>query len=171
MVKERKNSEFSLLLSAAVRTAHVDNDSIDALAPEVARFVDKEFHLMTDQLPSYKRIGLRYASHQSVNHSIKEYARGEVHSNTAESFGALVERNKQGIFHFWSPKHLNRYLHELAFRWNHRVPLLKRNRKGKLKLVMSPMPVMAMLRSLLSSAAGKQLRRSTNRGILCLETN
>ncbi len=81
---------------------------------------------MTDQLPSYKRIGLRYASHQSVNHSIKEYARGEVHSNTAESFGAIVERAKQGIFHFWSSKHLNRYLHELTFRWNHRDPKLKR---------------------------------------------
>ena len=126
---------------------------------------------MTDQLQSYKRIGLRYASHQSVNHSIKEYARGEVHSNTAESFGAIVERAKQGIFHFWSPKHLNRYLHELAFRWNHREPKLKRNRKGKLKLVMKPMPVMTLLRSLLSSAAGKQLRRSANGGILCLETN
>ncbi len=126
---------------------------------------------MTDQLPSYKRIGLRYASHQSVHHGIKEYARGEVHNNTAESFGALVERAKQGIFHFWSPKHLNRYLHELAFRWNHREPKLKRTRKGKLKLVMKPMPVMAVLRSLLSSAAGKQLRRSVNGGIICLETN
>lgn len=124
---------------------------------------------MTDQLPSYKRIGSRYASHQSVNHGRKEYARGEVHNNTAESFGSLVERAKQGVFHFWSSNHLNRYLHELAFRWNHREPELKTTRKGTLKLVMKPMPVMTMLRSLISSAAGKQLRRSANGGIICLD--
>jgi len=135
----------------------------------VTQFVDKDAHLMTDQLPSYKRIGLQYASHQSVNHSLKEYARGDAHNNTAESFGALVERAKQGVYHFWSSNHLNRYLHELAFRWNHREPELKRTRKGTLKLVMKPMPMMTMLRSLISSAPGKQLRRSSNGGIICLD--
>ena len=106
---------------------------------------------MTDQLRSYKCIGLQYASHQSVNHSNKEYARGDVHNNTAESFGAIVERAKQGVFHFWSPKHLERYLHEMAFRWNHREPELRRTRKGDLKLIMKPMPAIAMLRSLISA--------------------
>jgi hypothetical protein len=154
-----------------VRTAPIDNDSIANLAPMVSRFVDKGSHLMTDQLQAYTNIGLYYASHQSVNHGNKEYARGDVHNSTAESFNAIVERAKQGVFHFWSKEHLNRYLHEFGFRWNHREPKIKKTRKGKLKLVMKPLPVMVMIRSLISAASGKQIRRSPNGGITCLTTN
>ena len=149
----------------AVRTALVENDSINVLSPVIHRFVGKNSHLMTDQLHAYKKIGRRYASHQYVNHRNKEYARGEVHNNTAESFNAIVERAKYGVFHFWSKDHLKRYLHEFEFRWNHRVPKLKKTKKGKLKLVMEQMPVISMIRSLLSKAAGKQVRRTANGGI------
>lgn len=152
-----------------MRTAPIENDSIAELTPMVHRFVDKDAHLMTDQLQAYRQIGLGYASHQTVNHSKKEYARGEVHNNTAESFSALVERAKHGVFHYWSPEHLKRYLNEIEFRWNHREAELKKTRRGELKLVMKPMPVMAMLRSLLSAAPGQQVRRSTNGGIICLD--
>ena len=154
----------------AVRTAPVENDSIAALSPVIHQFVDKNSHLMTDQLNSYTSIGQNFASHQSVNHGNKEYARGEVHNNTAESFSALVERAKQGVFHFWSKDHLKRYLHEFEFRWNHREPKFKKTKKGNLKLVMVPMPVLSMIRSLLSSAFGKQIRRSANGGIICLNS-
>ena len=153
-----------------MRTAPIENDSIASLLPVMKRFVDKNSHLMTDQLNSYKSIGKQYASHQFVNHRDKEYARGDVHNNTAESFNAIVERAKQGVFHYWSKVHLQRYLHEFEFRWNHRKPKLKKTRKGKLKLVMVPIPVISMLRSLLSSAFGTQVRRSSNGGIVCLDS-
>ncbi|CAB1083331.1 ISSpo8, transposase, partial [Olavius algarvensis Delta 1 endosymbiont] len=55
----------------------------------------------------------------SVNHSAKEYARGDVHNNTAESFNSTLERAKQGVFHYMSSKHLPRYLNEIGFRWDH----------------------------------------------------
>ena len=118
--------------SGPVRTAMVESDSIMNLLPVVHQFVDRKSYLMTDQLKAYKQIGLKYASHQSVNHSIREYARGEVHNNTAESFSALIER----AIHYWSKKHMQRYLHEIGFRWNHRIPKLKKARKGKIKIVM-----------------------------------
>lgn len=152
-----------------MRTAHIGSDSIAELTPMVHKFVGKNAHLMTDQLHAYKHIGIQYASHQAVNHSKKEYARGNVHNNTAESFSATIERTKQGVFHYWSPDHLKRYLHEIAFRWNHREPKLKKTRDGQLKIVMKPLPVMTVLRSLLSSAPGRQIRRSANGGILCLD--
>ena len=91
---------------------------------------------MTDQFSTYKTIGLQFASHQSVNHGIYEYARGEVHNNTAESFSAIVERAKQGVFHYWSKDHMQRYLHEVEFRWNHRVAKLKKTKKGTIKIAM-----------------------------------
>jgi hypothetical protein len=47
-------------------------------------------------------------AHDWFNHSHKEYARGDIHNNTAESFSAILERAKQGVFHYLSKKHLSR---------------------------------------------------------------
>ncbi|WP_076750437.1 transposase [Desulfatitalea tepidiphila] len=57
-----------------------------------------------------------FAAQDWVNHSQKEYVRGEAHNNTAESFNANLERAKLGVFHYMSKKHLARYLHEVCFR-------------------------------------------------------
>jgi hypothetical protein len=148
-----------------VRATTVASDKIAELFPQVNRFVDKSSHLMTDENHSYRSIDNQFTAHDWVNHSKKEYARGDIHNNTAESFSAILERAKQGVFHYLSSKHLNRYLHEIGFRWDHRIPELKLTKKGDLKLIMKPMPVKRMLRSLLSQATGRQLRRSPNGGI------
>ena len=153
-----------------VRATAVVSDQIAEISPQLDRFVDKQAHLMTDENHSYQSIGRKYAAHDWVNHSQKEYARDDIHNNTAESFSAILERAKQGVFHYMSTEHLRRYLNEIGFRWDHRLPELKLTKKGELKIVMKPMPVIQKLRSLLFRAQGRQLRRSVNGGILCLET-
>ena len=155
-----------------VRAVPVKSDKLDDLLPHIIRFVDKRSHLMTDQLQSYRTAGKSFAAHDWVNHGQKEFVRGDAHNNTAESFNANLERAKLGVFHYMSRKHLARYLHEVCFRWNHRIPELKKDKKGELKIVMKPMPVMEKLRSLLSKASGRQIRRTRNGGImnLCFAT-
>jgi len=153
-----------------VRSAPVASDSIANLWPEIERFVDKRAHLKTDELHAYKAIGRQYASHQWVNHLDKEYSRGDTHNNTAESFNAMLERAKYGVFHYLSKKHLSGYLHEVGFRWNQREQKLKVTQKGKFKIVMKRLPALTMLKSLLTNAPGRQLRRSVNGGIFCIET-
>lgn len=149
-----------------VRAAPIESDKASEIAPLVESMVQKDTRLMTDQNPVYDHIAEPYAGHFSVNHSQKEYARGEVHNNTAESFNAILERAKQGVFHYMSEYHLHRYLHEIGFRWDHRIPEEKVTKKGKTKTVMMPMPVIDMLRSLISRAFGRQLRRTENGGII-----
>ena len=117
----------------AVRSALVDSDSVAELGPWVERFAQKEAHLMTDENQAYLQIGKHFAGHSSVNHSAKEYARGDVHNNTAESFNSTLERAKQGVFHYMSSKHLPRYLNEIGFRWDHRIPTKKKTKKGTKK--------------------------------------
>lgn len=153
--------------SGPVRAAPVESDKLVDLLPLVKNFVGKNAHLMTDQLHAYRAIGKLYAAHDWVNHSEKEFVRGETHNNTAESFNAILERMKQGVFHYLSKKHLFRYLNEVGFRWNHRTPELKLTLKGKIKIVMKHMPVMTKLRSLLSNSSGRLLRRTVNGGITC----
>ena len=65
---------------------------------------------------------------------------------------------------------MKRYLDEVEFRWNHPVPNLKKKRKDTIKIVMVQMPSIKMLKALLSSALGKQVRRSANGGIICLNS-
>jgi len=124
---------------------------------------------MTDQHHSFSNIGKTYADHSTVNHLRKEYAHGDVHTNTAESFSALLERAKLGIFHYMSNKHLSRYLNEIGFRWDHRIPVTKITKDGEKKTYMKPMPFMDRLLSPLSRCAGRQVRRTYNSGLISLK--
>lgn len=141
-----------------VRAELIDSASIEDIRPHVERHVDKDSYLMTDQNPAYRSVAAKYAGHSYVNHSDDEFARGEVHNNTAESFNAQLERTKQGVFHWLSKDHMKRYINEIAFRWNHRLP--EKNRKGK--IVMKPMPVLTLLESLLGCAVWRGIRRTPN---------
>ena len=58
--------------------------------------------------------------HYTVNHSIKEYARNGVHTNTIEGFWAILKRGIKGQFHHISIKYLNKYLDEFCYRYNMR---------------------------------------------------
>ena len=69
----------------------------------------------TDAAPDYR--GLPY-QHEAVNHSVKEYVRGQAHTNGIESFWAMLKRAHKGTFHKLSPKHLHRYVNEFAGKHN-----------------------------------------------------
>jgi len=146
----------------------IGSDRISDLQPAVQSVVHKSAHLMTDHNTAYQHIGAQFASHCWVNHSEREYARGDVHNNTAESFSSLLERAKFGVFHFFSKKHLQRYLHEIGFRWNNRIPVTKKTSMGKEKIIMKSLPVIDMLRAVLQNAFGRQLRRTQKGGFYVL---
>jgi hypothetical protein len=55
-----------------------------------------------------------------VNHSAKEWVRGDVHTGTIDGYWGLLKRGVIGSFHQVSIKHLHRYLSEFQFRWNNR---------------------------------------------------
>ena len=66
------------------------------------------------------RIGRQFASHGTVNHGAREYARGCNHVNTAEGYHSNLKRAIDGTFHHVSTKHLGRYLDEFNFKYNSR---------------------------------------------------
>lgn len=144
------------------RAQVIENDSFSVIAPLVERHVDRDSYLMTDQHRVYQKLGSNYAGHSYVNHGYQEYARGEVHNNTAESFNAILERAKQGVFHWLSRKHLQRYVNEAVFRWNHRQPVEKKN--GKVAFL--TLPFLEQLWSLLNNVIWRQVRRSLLGGIV-----
>lgn len=57
--------------------------------------------------------------HKTINHT-REYAHGDVHTNTVESAFSLLKRGILGTWHKVSAKHLPAYLDEMCFRFNNR---------------------------------------------------
>lgn len=82
--------------------------------------VCKSAHLMTDEHSGYVPAGKLQASHGFTKHSKKQYVDGDTHSNTVESSFSLLKRGLIGTFHHVGEQHLQRYVTEFDFRWNHR---------------------------------------------------
>ncbi len=61
--------------------------------------------------------------HKTVKHTAGEYVRGDVTTNTVESYFSVFKRGMRGIYQHCSEKHLHRYLAEFDFRYNNRVRL------------------------------------------------
>lgn len=76
--------------------------------------------IITDEHPAYPGIADADTIHETVNHSDKEYVRGDIHTNTIEGAFGLFKRSIVGSFHQISVKHLDRYLDEFEFRFNNR---------------------------------------------------
>jgi transposase-like protein len=84
------------------------------------KYIDRDARIMTDGLPLYPGVILQFRSHEVVNHAAGEYARGDVNTNTVESYFALLKRGIIGTFHHVSEQHLDKYVGEFAFRWDFR---------------------------------------------------
>jgi len=104
-----------------VRSFKVDRVNSNTIQDVLFRNVDRKSDLLTDDAVYYKPIGPEYASHQSVNHSRKEYARGfGIHVNTLEGYFSIFKRGMKGVYQHCDEKHLQRYLCEFDFRFNNR---------------------------------------------------
>ncbi len=79
----------------------------NAVGRVVAANVAKEARLMTDQATHYLPIGREMASHESVNHSKEEYARGDVTTNHAEGCFSVFKRGMRGVYQHCKEKHLH----------------------------------------------------------------
>ncbi|MHB8648511.1 MAG: IS1595 family transposase, partial [Thermomicrobiales bacterium] len=86
----------------------------------------KTTRLMTDESHLYDSVGRKFVSHETVNHSKKEYARIDdvtgrvISTNAAEGLFGNLKRQINGTHHSTSKKHLPRYLEEYDYKYNTR---------------------------------------------------
>ena len=106
-----------------VRSFSVPNAHAEVVVKIVRDNIDRETRLHTDESKLYIRVGKEFASHETVNHAAKEYVRGDVTTNTVESYFSLFKRGMRGVYQHCSEKHLHRYLAEFDFRYNYRASL------------------------------------------------
>jgi transposase-like protein len=106
-----------------VRSFHPANADGESVAAIVRENIARETRLQTDESRLYTKVGAEFAAHETVNHSAKEYARGDVTTNTVEGYFSIFKRGMKGVYQHCGEKHLHRYLAEYDFRFNHRVKL------------------------------------------------
>jgi transposase-like protein len=117
-----KEAVFSLVeRGGKVRSHHVANVTSKTLRPILEEQIDADATVYSDN--GGARLAAEFAKHGMVNHSIGEYVRGDVHSNTVEGYFSILKRGINGTYHHVSQKHLKRYLGEFDFRYNERAGL------------------------------------------------
>ena len=99
-----------------VSAGMIDGTSQKEVHTFIAENVTANSTIYSDGHSSY--LGLKGYGHDSVNHSVGQYVKGDCHTNGIESFWALLKRGHYGIFHYMSAKHIHRYIAEFEARWN-----------------------------------------------------
>jgi len=108
----QRGGEVRTRIIPTVNAANIHGMLRDYVAPSA--------RIMTDKEGSYVGIGKHFVSHESVDHGRREYARGDVTTNTIEGFFARVRRGLNGVYHSVSREHLHRYMSHFEFAHNTR---------------------------------------------------
>ena len=107
--------------NGSIRLERIPDTKRQTLHDFIARTVKDEAEaIYTDELASYLGIEDHNTRHETVNHSIEEWAVGDVHTNSIEGVWSLFKRSIIGAFHKVSAKHIDRYLDELEWRFSNR---------------------------------------------------
>lgn len=123
--KKGRGTKKIPVVSLVERGGRVRSRTVSKVTGQTLRQVmDEHLHpsanIITDELQAYRAPGMRYASHSTVAHGKKEYARGDVHTNTVEGYFSLFKRGVNGTFHHIGAHYMDQYLAEFDFRYNHR---------------------------------------------------
>jgi transposase-like protein len=103
-----------------VRAWSVRDVSHQTLLPKLRDSIHHDATVYTDSSALYTHINEYFLHHSSVNHSIEEYVRGNVHTNNIECFWAVLKRTIGGTYTHVAPFHLDRYLAEQVYRFDER---------------------------------------------------
>lgn len=103
-----------------VKAIVVPNVKGETILPFIQETVAQGATVNTDEYNVYNQLEDMGYVHQQVMHSADVWVSGDSHTNTIEGFWSLVKRGISSVFHQVSPKYLQHYVNEYAFRYNHR---------------------------------------------------
>lgn len=104
-----------------VHKSEMTSDDMEAIAR--AMIETRGMTVTTDEYAGYNTFN-NFVAHRRVNHSVAYVEHdlfGAVHTNTIESFWAILKRAIIGQFHHISRKYLPLYLREIVYRYNMRL--------------------------------------------------
>lgn len=99
---------------------HIPDTTKFTLLTQVKANVSSTARVLTDELIAYKALYQFGYFHQSVNHHKRQYALGDIHTNSIEGFWGGLKRGIYGVYRVVSKKYLQAYADEYAWRYNYR---------------------------------------------------
>ncbi|HEV2692956.1 MAG TPA: IS1595 family transposase [Verrucomicrobiae bacterium] len=108
-----------------IRATVVTDATSATLHPIIRENVAEGATIYSDEWRGYAGLNKDF-SRGIIRHSLGEFVKGDCHTNGIESFWALFKRGYHGVYHQMSKKHLQRYVNEYAFRFNHKTNPMQR---------------------------------------------
>ena len=96
------------------------NLKTSTIVPLIKERVLPKSMVYTDEFPTYDYLKEHGFKHKRVHHTAKVWVTGDAHTNTIEGFWSALKRGINGVYHAVSQKHLQGYINEYSFRYNHR---------------------------------------------------
>ena len=123
---KRKNKGIVMAVvqrKGQVKSKHIVDNSTLSLLKVLKENIVFGSRVITDDNSAYKpnkimRIGM---FHDKINHSKKEYVKGDIYTNTIEGFFSQFKRSIDGTYHSVSLKHLQSYVDQFSFHYNNRI--------------------------------------------------
>ncbi len=112
-----RNSEYKEAGELRIRV--VDSATSEVLHPIILDNVEIGSLLMSDEWRAYYNLE-EFFARGVTNHSSRHYVDGIIHTNNIEGAWAHLRKMIAGTYHRPSVKHLQKYLDEFEFRYNHR---------------------------------------------------
>ena len=106
-IKDRATNQVRAKVAASVTAPALQGFVVEHTTPDATVY--------SDDASAYESLP---RTHKTVKHSVSEYVRDQVHTNGVESFWSTLKRAHKGVFHKFSPKHLDRYVQEFAGKHN-----------------------------------------------------
>jgi transposase-like protein len=103
------------------RSVKIDAVNLRTIEPIIRANVSEKAHLMSDEHLVYKKLTIKFSAQSRVFHTVGEYGRGSIHTNTIEGFFSVFKRGMKGVYQHCREKHLHRYLAEFDFRYSNRI--------------------------------------------------
>ncbi len=97
----------------------IENTSSKTMEPVINAIVPEDSIVSTDEWLGYNGLSDDY-THIRVNHSAKEYVNMMASTNGVENFWSHLKRGIEGINHWVSEEHLQKYVNEYSLRYNTR---------------------------------------------------
>ena len=102
-----------------LRILKVDKVNGKTLHPIIKLNVEEGTRLMSDELGVYNNLTY-YFERGVINHGKRQYVDGDIHTNNIEGAWSHLRKLIAGTHHRPTKEHLQKYLDEFEFRYNHR---------------------------------------------------
>lgn len=118
---ENKTVVFGMVeRDGTVRAGPVPNVKRATLQPIIQHNIKKGSTISSDEFLTYQNLSKLSYKHGVVNHSAREYAKGEHHVNSMEGFWSRLKNSIRGTHVHVSSHHLWKYVSEFSYRYNMR---------------------------------------------------